>query len=249
MAIARVQTQKNQTIGAPVNTSITLTFGTTPTQNNVIVCAVQCASANATTVTLTQTNVTWSRITSTGTTGSFHELWYGLVGSGAGTVLTVAQTGATSTNLMAIAAEYSGTATTSIVNASNSNSSASTSSSPATASSGSATNDQQPVVWVGSLGSNGSGGTPAWSGSPTNSFTGIDSYAVSASTTMFLKLYELFTSSTGTTSVSEDFTFTSGTQTPRGAIAALRDTSASGGGSPPTIQGITSLQGITTLVF
>ena len=221
----RVQSAKNGWSSNPV-TSIPLTFGSAPTNGSLILLTV--ISSNSTGITgISQTGVTWTLVEKVGATNGYEELWKGVVGLSAGVTATISYP-TTGASVYIIAAEYAGTNTAVHVFGGTAGSSQGT---PISASTGSTANTLQPLLWIATLGGIGSGSGPTWSGSPTNSFTVVDSYAVSGPFSIGLELLELFSTSTGTVSTSQTYTLAGGASAPRGIIAGFVDSSYIGPGN------------------
>ena len=96
---------------ALTNTSLTVTMGATPTIGNIIVLASVC-NGTADLTSVTQTNVTWTKMKSGGTPDAATKIniWIGKVAASASTTVTIARPGA---NAMWSVVEYvySGTIT------------------------------------------------------------------------------------------------------------------------------------------
>jgi hypothetical protein len=77
--------------GAGSNTnSLALTLGSTPTNGNILLACIDRDATGAIT-SITQTNVTWTQLISSGNgTAPVVEIWKGVVGASAGTTLTIA---------------------------------------------------------------------------------------------------------------------------------------------------------------
>jgi hypothetical protein len=103
-AVNFIQAAKNS---AATVTTLTLTFGTSPTNGNTILMAINNSGGLGVTTSVSQTGVTWVKDNSA--TSSFNwtfELWRGTVGAGA--VTTVTLTLSTASNPCAVAEEWSG---------------------------------------------------------------------------------------------------------------------------------------------
>ena len=93
--------------GAGTNTNaLAVVLGTTPTNGNLLIAMIDRDATGAIT-SISQTNVTWTQLVTSGTgTAPVVEVWKGVVGAGAGTTLTI--NCGTTTFTGAVVAEFAG---------------------------------------------------------------------------------------------------------------------------------------------
>ena len=186
MAIVRVQGNARGTSGSG-STSVSVTLGAAPTPGNVLVLTIGIyGQVNLPSVTgISQTGVTWYyQIKSSRSTVDI-EIWFGIVGSGASTNLTVswANFGYSVANVC----EYSGILTSGYLDKTASANGQSTSPSTGTTD----TTTQADELWIGATASGGANNQT----SPTNGFTLMDGVKNVAISNAYL---EKIVSATGT---------------------------------------------------
>ena len=225
--------------GTSTSTSISVTMASTPTSGNVLIATIGTKSSSVITVSsVTQTGVTWSYVTSK--TYSLYtldsEIWFGVVGSGASTSITVTLSGTAGNGAVADVCEYSGLATSDYLDKTASASGSSTSTSTGTT----ATTTQANELWLGAI---TVGGLSDPQSSPTNGFSMLDGNAYFVTSLAYL---EKIVSSTGT---ANSHTTLAGEGGYAGCIAtfkAVQDT------TPPTYSNIganTTIAGNPCLFF
>jgi len=172
LAIVRVQGNARGCVVGGSN--FTITMGSTPISGNVLILAIgiRCGTSLYITVSsISQTGVTWSLVIQKKAVPSLYymdtEIWIGIVGTGAGTVITVTLTGTLPTNGEAVAdvCEYSGVLTVGYLDKTATNSGAN--STPDTGTT--ATTTQADELWIGSTSAEGADQT-----TPRNGFTLLD---------------------------------------------------------------------------
>ena len=200
---------------ASAASSVTATFGSTPTSGNFEYLAVTGTLIAQTVSSITQTGATWTLAKQQlGSSVGDVEIWKAPVTSSSfGKAVQVNMT-STDTALNLVTAEFSGAWST--TDGTGGVPGSSTSSSPLTASSGSATNTGTNDLVIAALGCFGT--SPSWSGAPTSSFSVIASENV-------CEMCYRSVSSNATYSTTDTATFV-GSATPNGAIAAFGTASA-----------------------
>jgi len=182
MAITRVQGNAR---GTTTSNSISVTMGSAPTSGNVVIAAIGIYASSLLDVnSITQTGVTWSQVV-TGASGAARcSIWIGIVGSDAGTGITVNLSGTANGGAVCDVCEYSGIPTTNYLDKTATASGVGASTSTGTT----GTTTQADELWIGAI--------SAFFGqsSPTNGFTLLDG----AKTDISVAFLEKIVSATGT---------------------------------------------------
>ncbi len=223
------------------SSKMSVTMSNIPATGDVLVAAIGVRSPVYplyTVSSITQTGVTWSRATMFSTTGSQYnpdvEIWYGAVGSGASETINITLSG-TPTLAVADICEYSGLLTVNPVDKTATNYDTTTSPDTGTT----APTTQANELWVGAV--SGIMVNENMSSS-TNNFTLLDGAHVSlGGYGMELGYLEKIVSSTGTANSGVTLASAEGWC---GCIATFISSSPS---QAPATQGITRVQGITTV--
>jgi hypothetical protein len=163
--------QNTAVAGASKATTLGVTLGSTPTNGNTLIAVITAAGQYQTTGQVTgisETGATWTKAVAQGSKGQCDtEIWYANNVSGASTSITITQSA--SGYMSAVVAEYSGLATSSVLDktASNSNSGSSTGDTGTTA-----TTTQAAELWIGGIGYSSYSSTQL--SSPTNGFSVVN---------------------------------------------------------------------------
>jgi hypothetical protein len=163
--------QNTAVAGASAATTLTVTLGSAPTNGNTLIAVITAAGQYEVTGQvsgISETGATWTKAVAQGSQGACDtEIWYANNVSGASTTITITQ--AASGYMSAVVAEYSGLATSGVLDktASNYNSGSSTGDTGTTA-----TTSQANELWIGGIGYD-SYATSQLS-SPTNGFTVVN---------------------------------------------------------------------------
>lgn len=170
-------------------TSITVNLVQAPVQNNVLVATISLHDVGGPVpdvLSITQVGVVWSFVVAR--EGWFNqnrsEIWFGVVGAGAGTAITVNLTGAID-NAIANVCEYSGVRTVGYTDQTASNSADVLSLTSDTGTTPNTTQAQE--LWVGCT--TGKSGNGLYQANPTNGFTMLDGgpYGAGGFTSAFLE--------------------------------------------------------------
>lgn len=162
-----------QGVGTTGTGTFTVTLGNTPTNGNTLILTLTATSTTGTNPTISgisQLGVAWHYVISEDNAAACDvEIWYGVVGSGAGKVITITmQSGTGTIGNVADCCEWSGIAGSSVDQTQVNAGSGSTSS----GSSGTtATTTQTNELWLACIGSANTGAGSCAQSSPTNSFT------------------------------------------------------------------------------
>jgi len=210
--------------GTGSGASITVTLAQTPVEGNVLVATVSTEIWTIQTVdSISQTGVTWSKQKGVTYQDSFGvEIWFGVVGSGAGTVATITFTGSVNAAVGNIC-EYSGIATTYFLDKTASATGTSTQTDTGTT----AETTQADELWIGST-----FGYYQTQSNPTNGFTLLDGDSSSAGNAFLEKIVsEVGTANSGTTIASAQWC---------GCIVTLKAVANGEDLTPPTFGTITA---------
>ncbi len=184
MAIARVQSAKNNS-GASSVTTLNVVFGGAPTDGNIVVLA---ASGNGVMSILSTSGITWLAANITNSSVICGTIGLGRVFSGASATITVNQV--SSVGMSIVAVEYSGTN----IRQDRAISATGTSVSPASGATSTTTSSNE--LWVGAL----FGRLQATFSAPTNSFSIVDqdTSTIGSTNDKCVAFLERLVSSTGT---------------------------------------------------
>jgi hypothetical protein len=193
MAIALVQTATGDSGATGTTNSITITLGSTPVNGNtLILVSGTSAGSHAVISSIVQTGATWVKAVNKSVTLDC-EIWYASNVSSAGTSIVVHYS-ATGLFGSAAAAEYSGLATSSVLDQTATNNGSSASPSTGTT----ATTTEASELWVGALASTAASAVTF--SSPTNGFTIEAQHTHGSGGYVSIGLLDKIVSTTGTAS-------------------------------------------------
>ena len=172
--------------GTTTSNSISITLGSTPINGNVLVATIATYGSSLVIVnSINQTGVTWTSQISQTRSIMGGEIWFGVVGSGASTSITINLSGTANNGAVADICEYSGIATSNFLDKTATGSGTGT----FTSTGSTATTTQANELWIGITFSD-----TTTQSSPTNGFTLLDGALYSGATNAYL---EKIVSSTG----------------------------------------------------
>ena len=203
--------------GTSLTSTISVTLSSTPSNGHALIAAIACyGSGGITSVTsISETGVTWTKQVAKLFGGGIAEIWFGVVGSGASTSITVNLDGTPNYGAVANICEYSGLLTTGFLDQSGN----AAGNGPSTSTGTTVTTTQSAELLVGCIEICSGSATQS---APTNGFTLLDGAQYNLVSGAYL---EKIVSVTGT---ANSGTTISGTDAYSGVIATFKISAVSG---------------------
>jgi hypothetical protein len=215
--------------GTSTSSSVSVTMGATPTQGNVLIATVSSSmypSGPATVSSITQTGVTWTKQANNAYNSEWDaEIWYGVIGSGASTSVTITLSATANYGAVVDICEYSGLNTTTFLDKTATNGGSSTTTDTGTT----ATTTQANELWIGAITTN-----LRYQSAPTNSFGQFDGNEYSNIGSVYLEKIVSSTQAANSGTTPSSSAYYSGCIATFKAAAAPSDTTAPTYSNPST---------------